>query len=250
MRYELIWGIHVIQSLLSTSPERILELYILESRKDQRIDALKELAKQSGVALHSVSKKYFQSLGLEVVHQGVVAKIRPQVVRTEHDLMEIIKDSFEKKATPPLLLVLDHLEDPHNLGACLRTADAAGVQAVIIPKSGAVNITPGVRKSASGAAETVPCFEVSNLVRCLEALKKEGIWIIGATGNTTQTIFEADLRGPIALVLGSENKGLRRLTAESCDILVRIPMVGTVESLNVSVAAGICLYEAFRQRMP
>jgi 23S rRNA (guanosine2251-2'-O)-methyltransferase len=244
MRLELVYGIHVVRSLLQTAPERILEISLAEERDDKRILEIKQLAKDYGIAVHPISKKQLAALEEGTVHQGVLAKVRMKAALDENDL----KDLIEKSKRPVLLLILDQIQDPHNLGACLRTADATGVDAVIIPRARSVSLTPVVRKIASGAAETVACIEVSNLARCLEELKQLGVWIFGASGEAMQSLFKSDLTVPLALVLGAEGKGLRHLTAESCDILIQIPMVGSIESLNVSVAAGVCLYEAFRQR--
>lgn len=249
MRDELIYGIHVVQSVLKNTPERILELYFLDTRHDNRLSMLKILAKEQGLAVSALSKKQLESLGTDAHHQGVVAKVRPKALLNENDLIELITaSSSNSNQTPPLILVLDQVQDPHNLGACLRTADATGVTAVVIPKDRSVGLTSVVRKSASGAVETIPCIEVTNLARCLEELKQHGMWVMGTEGNAKQSLFDVDLRGPIALVLGAEGNGLRRLTAEKCDVLLHIPMKGSVESLNVSVAAGVCLYEALRQR--
>jgi 23S rRNA (guanosine2251-2'-O)-methyltransferase len=177
-------------------------------------------------------------------HQGVLAQCRAAAERTEGELPGLLASL----SGPALLLVLDGIQDPHNLGACLRSADAAGAQAVILPKDNAAPITPVVRKVASGAAEVLPVFQVTNLARTLDELKDAGVWLIGAAGEAEQTLYDVDLRGPVALVLGAEGTGLRRLTREKCDHLARIPMAGTVESLNVSVATGIFLFEAVRQR--
>jgi 23S rRNA (guanosine2251-2'-O)-methyltransferase len=244
MRDELIYGIHVVQSVLKNSPERILELYFLDTRQDTRLSTLKALANEQGIAMSALSRKQLGSLGEDIHHQGVMAKVRPKTLLTEYDLIELITSS----KTPPLLLILDQVQDPHNLGACLRTADATGVTAVIIPKDRSAGLTSVVRKTASGAVETVPCVEVTNLARCLEDLKQQGVWVMGASGEAKQSLFETDLKGPLALVLGAEGTGLRRLTLDKCDVLMHIPMKGSVESLNVSVAAGVCLYEAVRQR--
>lgn len=178
-------------------------------------------------------------------HQGVLAWVHSPAARNQNDLAGIL----EAAEGPPFLLVLDGVQDPHNLGACLRTADAAGVHALIAPKDNAVGLTPVACKVASGAARTVPYVQVTNLARAIDALKEQGVWFIGAAGQSGAGLFETDLTGPLALVLGSEGKGMRRLTRERCDLLVRLPMLGTIESLNVSVAAGICLYEALRQRL-
>lgn len=265
MREELIYGVHVVGSLLRFAPEQILEIYLLEDRDDKRILELKQLARQQGIAVHPLSKKQLDAWKIEN-SQGAAARVRPKPALTEIDLFQRLenraleKQPSGKRQAPPLLLALDHIQDPHNLGACLRSADAAGVDAVIIPKARSAAITPAVRKAASGAAETVPCIEVVNLARCLEALKQRNIWVIGAaqvqhsvetTGKRPQennSLYETDLKIPLVFVFGSEGEGLRRLTRECCDLLVHIPMQGQVESLNVSVAAAICLYEAIRQR--
>jgi 23S rRNA (guanosine2251-2'-O)-methyltransferase len=244
MRSELVYGIHVIRHLLKTNPDRILDLELSFDRQDKRILDLKNDAEQHGIAVHPLSKKTLASLEENSVHQQAVARVRPLPSMNENDLIDLLQNSKEL----PLFLVLEHVQDPHNLGACLRTADAAGVLAVIIPKTRSAHLTPLVRKVACGAAETVPCIEVTNLVRCLEDLKQHGIWIIGTMGEAQQSVYETDLRVPMAFVMGGEEKGLRRLTAEVCDTLVKIPMLGSVESLNVSVSSAICLFEALRQR--
>lgn len=245
MKEEWVYGIHVVNNLLEQAPERVLEISIVDSRKDERIQEIRNRAKALQIALHPLSKKQIDILTEEgVPHQGVAARIRPKPNLTEQELT-VLLDNLK---THPLLLVLDNIQDPHNLGASLRTADAAGVTAVIIPKDRSAKVTPAVRKVASGAAESVPIVEVTNLVRCLENLKKRNIWVLGATAEPTQTLFEADLRVPLALVFGKEDTGMRRLTAETCDALIRIPMFGVVKSLNVSVAVSICVYEAIRQR--
>lgn len=240
-----VYGIHVVQTFLEQSPERILELVLLETRHDKRIEDIQKLAKEAGIASRVVTKKQIEVFAEEgVSHQGVAARIRLKNNYSEHELMTLIATL----KTPAFLLVLDNIQDPHNLGACLRTADAAGVHAVIIPKDRSAKISGSVRKVASGAAESIPIVEVTNLVRCLEALKKEGVWILGATAEHSESLYQTDLKGPIAMVFGAEGTGMRRLTAETCDTLMRIPMFGVVKSLNVSVAASICMYEALRQR--
>lgn len=240
----MIYGIHVVRSFLKTAPDRILEIHLQENRDDKRILEIKDLAKENGISVSGLSKKQLATFDENMIHQGVVAKIRALAPLDENDL----KDLIDKAKSPVLLLILDQVQDPHNLGACLRTADAVGANAVIIPKARSVSLTPVVRKSASGAAETIPCIEISNLARTLQELKQWGVWVFGASGEASQSLFKSDLTGPTAIVLGAEGKGLRHLTAENCDVLMNIPMFGTVESLNVSVAAGVCLYEAFRQR--
>lgn len=245
MREDLIYGIHTIQHLLNSKPEQFLELHVQDTHDNKALVSLVSSAKALGVRVNPVAKKQLDQWLPNVNHQGVAAKIRVQPLLTEDEFSTLI-DICEK---PPLFLILDGVQDPHNLGACLRTADAAGVTAVIIPKDRAASLTPVVRKVASGAAETVPVVQVTNLVRALEMLKKLGVWVMGTSMQATQSLYQVDLKGSVAIVLGAEGTGLRRLTEEHCDILMQIPMMGVVESLNVSVAAGVCLYEATRQRL-
>ena len=245
MREDLIYGIHAIQHLLNSKPEQFLELHIQDTHDNKSILSLASTAKNLGVNVSGVSKKQLDQWLPERNHQGVAAKVRLQPLLTEDDFSTLI-DASEK---PPLFLILDGVQDPHNLGACLRTADAVGVTAVIIPKDRAASLTPVVRKVASGAAETVPVVQVTNLVRAIEMLKKLGVWIMGTSMQTTQSLYQVDLKGSVAIVLGAEGTGLRRLTEEHCDILMQIPMIGVVGRLDVSVAAGVCLYEATRQRL-
>ncbi len=241
----LIYGIHSIRSLLQREPNRILEIFCVESREDVRIQEILSLAQNHHIAVQKVSKKQLDDWFSECNHQGIAARFRPKPLLDENDLESLLEDL----KTPPLLLILDGVQDPHNLGACLRTADAAGVTAVIIPRDRAVGVTETVRKVSSGASESVSIVQVGNLARTLELLKKQGLWIMGTSGEAKQSLYQTDLKGPIAIVLGAEAKGLRRLTEDHCDVLMHIPMHGIVESLNVSVAAGICLYEAIRQRL-
>jgi len=247
MREDLIFGFHVVRHLLDTRSEQLLEIFLIDSRTDSRGEEILQKAQQTGVSLHRVPKKQLDNWLPEINHQGVAARIRRTAIFTENDLSDLVKVS-EAKHLKPLFLVLDSVQDPHNLGACLRTADAAGVTAVIIPKDKSVSITPVVRKVACGAADSVPIIIVTNLVRALEQLKEMGVWIMGTSLNTSKSLYEVDLKGSVAIVLGAEGTGLRRLTEEHCDVLMQIPMLGMVESLNVSVATGICLYEAVRQR--
>lgn len=244
MKNDLIYGIHVVRHFLQAKPEEILEISVSETREDKRIQEIMDLAKQFGIARQSVDKKQLDHWLPMVSHQGVAARVRPQPILTERDLPDLIKAAQK----PPLVLVLDSVQDPHNLGACLRSSDASGVTAVIIPKDRTATLSPVVRKVACGAAETVPIVQVTNLTRSLEQLKTLGLWIIGTSGKATQSLYQVDLKGPVALVLGAEGTGLRRLTEDHCDLLIHIPMFGIVESLNVSVATGVCLYEAVRQR--
>jgi 23S rRNA (guanosine2251-2'-O)-methyltransferase len=238
-----LFGIHAVQALLSQHPERALTLYVQKERHDQKIQVITELAKTNRVKIELLTRVELDALVEDAVHQGVVAACHKPTAHTENDLETIIS-----AAAKPLLLVLDGIQDPHNLGACLRSADAAGVHAVIVPKDKSVAITPTVSKVASGAAETVPFIQVTNLARTLRFLKDQGIWVFGAAGEATETLYQADLTVPAALVLGAEGQGLRRLTREHCDVLLNIPMRGSVSSLNVSVATGIFLFEALRQR--
>jgi 23S rRNA (guanosine2251-2'-O)-methyltransferase len=245
MREDLIYGFHVIQCLLDSKPEKILTLYLADERDDNRVVALILRAEQEGIVIHRVNKKRLNDWFPSENHQGIVANIRPAALLSLADLDTLL----DELSAPPLLLILDGVQDPHNLGAILRSADASGVTAVIIPKDRAVALTATVRKIASGAAELVPVVQATNLARCLEHLKQRGIWIVGTEMDAKKTLFETDLKGPIAIVLGAEGSGLRRLTETQCDFLMKIPMKGSVESLNVSVSAGICLFEALRQRM-
>ena len=240
---QLVWGLHAVRESLARAPERVLELWILGGRTDERMAAVVTLAREQGIACQAVRRETLDGMAGGGSHQGVVARLAPAVPLDEDDL-ETLLDRLEE---PPLLLVLDGVQDPHNVGACLRTADAAGVHAVIIPRDRAAGLTPAARKAAAGAAETVPLIRVVNLARCLRSLKDRGIWLIGAEAGAPPA-FEADLAGPLALVLGGEGSGLRRLTRETCDLLVSLPMKGSVASLNVSVAAGVLLYLALARR--
>jgi len=239
----LVYGLHPIGAVLERAPERLLELWIAEPRDDARTRVLRERAQAAGVRVQSAGKEVLTKLVGDVAHQGAVAAVRPLKPWDEHDLSTALR-----KIHDPLLLVLDGVTDPHNLGACLRTADAAGAQAVIIPKDRAATVDGVVRKVAAGAAEFVPVATVTNLSRTLGLLKERDIWVVGMDGDAAQSLYAADLRRPLALILGAEGGGMRRLTRERCDFLVRIPMAGQVESLNVSVAAGVALFEARRQR--
>ena len=240
---QLVWGLHAVRESLARAPERMLELWILSGRTDERMEAIVALAREHGIACQAVRRETLDNMAGGGAHQGVVARLAPAAPLDEDDL-EALLDRLEG---PPLLLVLDGVQDPHNVGACLRTADAAGVHAVIIPRDRAAGLTPAARKAAAGAAETVPLIRVVNLARCLRKLKDRGIWLAGAEANAP-SVFSVDLSGPLALVLGGEGEGLRRLTRETCDLLVSLPMKGSVASLNVSVAAGALLYLALAKR--
>lgn len=241
---ELVFGLHAVEAALRHQSEDVEALWIDTHRRDRGVEALRDRAEALGIPVHSAGRKDLDQMVSGARHQGAVARVRPAAVGSEQDLDRLLEGLSE----PPFLLILDGVQDPHNLGACLRSADAAGVHAVIAPKDRAVSLTATVRKVASGAAETVPFIQVTNLARTLEQLKQAGVWLTGLAGEADQTLYQIDLKGPLALVMGAEGSGLRRLTREHCDFLARIPMTGTVESLNVSVAAGICLFEAVRQR--
>lgn len=240
----LIYGLHAVEGVLGTAPRSIEALWLDRGRRDKRMQGLEQLAQQAGIPVNWSDKKTLSELVPEGRHQGVVARIQASQVHNETYLEQLLQDL----EVPPFLLILDGVQDPHNLGACLRSADAAGVHAVITPKDRACGLTATVRKVASGAAETTPLIQVTNLARTLKFLRHLDIWLVGAAGETEQELYQTDLTGPLAVVMGTEGKGLRRLTRENCDVLVKIPMVGAVESLNVSVATGICLFEALRQR--
>ena len=242
---EVAFGIHAVNSLLRRSPDRIVSLSIQVDRNDKRIQELVSLAQNQGVALARVPKAELDELTTER-HQGVVAvieRIETTALLSERDL-----PSFLGAIACPLVLVLDGVTDPHNLGACLRSADAAGVHAVVVPKDNSAELNATARKVASGAADVVPLVSVTNLARTLKALKDAGLWVIGTTGDADVLVYEQDLGLPAAIVMGAEGAGMRRLTTEACDFLVKLPMLGAVSSLNVSVATGIILFEAVRQR--
>ncbi|MCU7922577.1 MAG: 23S rRNA (guanosine(2251)-2'-O)-methyltransferase RlmB [Candidatus Thiodiazotropha sp. (ex Dulcina madagascariensis)] len=245
MSEEASWilGLHPVRSALKQGTA-VAELLVDAKRRDGRIKEVLDLAHAAGVKCRQIEGRALDEIVHGTNHQGVALRLRQQQSQDEPYLKALLK----KLQAPPLLLILDGVQDPHNLGACLRTADAAGVNAVVAPRDRSVSLTPTVRKVASGAAETVPFIQVTNLARTLKWLKSEGIWLIGTAGETTQTLYETDLSGPLAIVMGGEGRGLRRLTREQCDLLVKLPMAGHVESLNVSVATGISLYEAVRQR--
>ncbi|MDX5298967.1 MAG: 23S rRNA (guanosine(2251)-2'-O)-methyltransferase RlmB, partial [Gammaproteobacteria bacterium] len=223
---------------------RIRQVWVLEGRADQRARSVLDILAQRGVVPVTVARRDLDERAGGESHQGIIAEVLPLAEWQEDDLMAWL----EKREAVPFLLILDGVTDPHNLGACLRSADAVGVQAVIVPKDKSAPLTPVARKVACGAAETVPLVRVTNLARCLRELQDAGVWLVGTAGEATQTLFDVDLRGPLALVMGAEGKGMRRLTREHCDTLVNIPMQGSVDSLNVSVATGVCLFEALRQR--
>ena len=237
-----VFGIHAVEALLTRSPERITQLLVQQGKLNSRIKHILRLANKTKVTPEQVEAKRLDQIA-GGNHQGVVAYVVSRVEFDEHDLIP-----FLKAIDLPLVLVLDGVTDPHNLGACLRTADAAGAHAVIVPKDNSAPLNAIASKVSSGAAETIPFFRVTNLARTLKTLQDAGLWITGTAIEGAVSVYEADLTGPRALVMGSEGKGLRRLTREHCDELVYIPMAGAVSSLNVSVATGVCLFEAARQR--
>jgi 23S rRNA (guanosine2251-2'-O)-methyltransferase len=240
---EWIVGWHAVESLLETDFSRIVTLFIDEERHDARATALLKSADQQSLTIQKVSRKTLDKLTTHATHQGIAARCKVTSAIHEEWLYETLQHIEN-----PLILILDNVQDPHNLGACLRSADAAGACAVAIPQDRAVGLTPTVRKIACGAAETTPLVQVTNLARCLRTLQELGVFLIGFAGEAEKSLYQTNLQGKIALILGAEDKGLRRLTREHCDVLVKIPMFGHVESLNVSVATGICLFEAVRQR--
>ncbi len=250
---KVLFGFHAVGVRLKTAPQSIVEIFVDPTRRDARMRQFLDKANEAGSRVIEADGMRLAKLCGSHGHQGVAARVQALAQVTSLDeLLEQLEAAqallpvAEREA--PLILVLDGVTDPHNLGACLRVADGAGVHAVIAPKDHAAGINVTVAKVASGAAETVPYFMVTNLARTLNELKERSIWIIGTTDAASKTIYQADLKGPVALVLGAEGEGMRALTAKTCDELVSIPMRGAVESLNVSVASGICLYEAVRQR--
>ena len=250
---KILFGFHALGVRLKTAPNSIIELYFEPTRRDARMRQFLDKAKEAGLKVVESDGERLSKMCGGHGHQGIAARV--QTIAQVHSLDELLEDLEAanedlpaEQRTQPLILVLDGVTDPHNLGACLRVADGAGVHAVIAPKDHAAGINATVAKVASGAAETVPYFMVTNLARTLNELKERDIWIIGTSDQAPQTLYQADLTRPVALVLGAEGDGMRQLTAKTCDALVSIPMRGAVESLNVSVASGICLYEAVRQR--
>ncbi|MGD9298109.1 23S rRNA (guanosine(2251)-2'-O)-methyltransferase RlmB [Thiohalocapsa sp.] len=239
-------GINSARSALRLGAEQVAELWLDRRRRDQRLAELAGLARSAGVHVRQLDRAALDDAAGGANHQGVIAWVTGPAARPIQDLDTLLANLDH----PPLLLILDGVTDPHNLGACLRSADAAGADAVIAPKDKAAGLTPAAVKVASGAADSVPFIQVTNLARVLDKLKAAGIWLVGTAEDAPGDLYATDLAGSVGLVLGGEGSGLRRLTREHCDLLVRIPMRGRVESLNVSVAAGICLYEALRQRHP
>ena len=244
MKLDKLFGLHAVQAALDYSPEKIQRVWVDNQRQDKRLTSLLTGLSRVNINVEKSDRKTLDRLSDHKNHQGIIAEVQLPSTNSEAQL----KDAIETLTTTPLFLILDQVQDPHNLGACLRSADAAGVHGIIIPKDNSSGITPTVCKVASGAAETIPVYQVTNLARCLRGLKEQGLWIIGTTGEAEKTLFETDLSLPLALVMGTEGQGMRKLTQQHCDFLVKIPMQGQVESLNVSVAAGVMMYETLRQR--
>jgi 23S rRNA (guanosine2251-2'-O)-methyltransferase len=244
---EKVYGLHAVRALLMRHAGRVASVTIAEGR-EPRVTEIQALAQKSGKPVKRASAAAFKQLFGDAVHQGVYADVEPMPSWREEDLVEAIARALGAGGDKPFVLVLDGVQDPHNLGACLRTADACGALAVVIPRDRAVQMNATVRKVAAGAAESTPLAVVTNLARTLRLLKEAGLWIVGADAEAPKLAHETDLTGPVAVVMGAEGAGLRQLTRETCDYLVRLPQAGTVESLNVSVATGMLLYEALRQR--
>ncbi|GJH42394.1 23S rRNA (guanosine(2251)-2'-O)-methyltransferase RlmB [Pasteurella canis] len=242
---ENIYGIHAVSAFLNHAPERLIEVYVLKGRDDKRLQPLLNELHSLGISVQFLNRQTLDKKADGEVHQGIIARVQPAKELNEADLDKILENK-----TNPLLLVLDGITDPHNLGACLRTADAAGVTAVIVPKDKSAQLTSIARKVACGAAEVMPLIRVTNLARTLRDLQHQHhIWVVGTAGEATETLYQTKLTGGLALVMGAEGDGMRRLTREHCDQLISIPMAGSVSSLNVSVATGVCLFEIVRQRL-
>lgn len=243
MSNDTIFGIHAVQAVLNTDPSRFIEVFVLKGRQDERLLPVLNELQRLGVTIQQAGRKALDDKVKGAAHQGIIARVRPGKQYNENDLDDLLASQEN-----PLLLVLDGVTDPHNLGACLRNADAAGALAVIVPKDRSAQLTATASKVACGAAEVVPLVRVTNLARTLRALQEKGVWVVGTAGEATHDIYQSKLTGPLAIVMGAEGEGMRRLTRETCDDLIKIPMAGSVSSLNVSVATGICLFEAVRQR--
>jgi len=249
MAKKSVWviGHHAVKAVLEINPERALSLWVAINSKNTAQQEILSLVEALGISIHPLDKQGLAKRCGSEHNQGVALQVKPTQDGNENDLEHFVKRLAQEKK--PLLLILDQVQDPHNFGACLRTADAAGVDAMIVAKDNACPMTPIVQKVASGAAETLPIYRVTNLARAMDMLKQHGIWMIGTSDKASHSIYQEDLSGAVAMVMGTEGKGLRQLTENKCDSLVSIPMAGTVvSSLNVSVATGVCLYEAVRQR--
>lgn len=239
-----MFGLHAVQALLKSAPQRVIEIYMVQGRNDQKLQKIVNAAQSNGIHCQVVNRNKLDELVSDENHQGVVAVCTPGETYDETWLFNLLDNLNE----PAFLLILDGVTDPHNLGACMRSAEAAGVHAVIAPKDKSAGLTPVARKVACGAAEVLPFVPVTNLARTLKKLQEKGIWLFGAAGEAEHSVYQSNLKGPIGILMGAEGDGLRRLTQDTCDHLMNIPMAGTVSSLNVSVATGICLFEAVRQR--
>jgi len=244
MSNEFIYGIHAVKAVLEREPERFIEAYVLKGRQDDRLMPILNDLQVCGVSIQQMTRKTLDDKANGANHQGIIARVKAAKQLNENDI-----DGILAQYESPLLLVLDGVTDPHNLGACLRNADAAGAAAIIVPKDRSAPMNATVSKVACGAAEVVPLIRVTNLARTMRTLQEQGIWFVGTAGEATHDIYQAKLTGPLAIVMGAEGDGMRRLTRETCDDLIKIPMAGSVSSLNVSVASGICLFEAVRQRI-
>lgn len=240
---EIVFGLHAVQALLDSDPQRFQEVFILKGRDDRRLQPLIKALEAQGIVIQLASRQWLDNQVEGGVHQGIVAKVKAGRQYQENDLPDLLAS-----LDTPFLLILDGITDPHNLGACLRSADAAGVHAVIVPRDRSAQLNATAKKVASGAAEHVPLIRVTNLARTMRLLQKANIWIVGTAGEADHDVYQSKMTGPMALVMGAEGEGMRRLTREHCDELISIPMAGSVSSLNVSVATGICLFEAVRQR--
>ncbi|AKH90201.1 23S rRNA (guanosine(2251)-2'-O)-methyltransferase RlmB [Edwardsiella tarda] len=241
---EIIYGIHAVKALLERDPQRFLEVFVMKGREDRRLLPLLQQLEEGGIRVQVAQRQWLDEKVEGAVHQGIVARVKPGRQYQENDLPDLLASLDH----PPFLLILDGVTDPHNLGACLRSADAAGIDAVIVPRDRSAQLNATAKKVACGAAESVPLIRVTNLARTMRLLQEENIWIIGTAGEADHSLYQSKMAGAMALVMGAEGDGMRRLTREHCDELISIPMAGSVSSLNVSVATGICLFEAVRQR--
>ena len=240
---EIVFGIHAVQALLDSDPQRFQEVFILKGRDDRRLQTLVKALEAQGIVIQVASKQVLDSKSEGAVHQGIIARVKPGRQYQEGDLPDLLAS-----LDSPFLLILDGVTDPHNLGACMRSADAAGVHAIILPKDRSAQLNATAKKVASGAAEHIPLIRVTNLARTMRVLQEANVWIVGTAGEADHTLYQSKMTGRLALVMGAEGEGMRRLTREHCDELISIPMAGSVSSLNVSVATGVCLFEAVRQR--
>lgn len=246
---EQVYGYHTVMALIKSAPETIEKIYLLDKRNDARMQQLQAALQKANLYSTTLGRDKLDALTKHANHQGVVAIISRAEQQIQAVDLETLLEECENSGKNSLFLILDGVQDPHNLGACFRTANAAGVTAIIVPKDNAVGLTATVRKVASGAAEVTPFIQVTNLARTIETLKNHNVWIYGTDADAETSIFTANLTGNVAIILGAEGTGLRRLTKELCDQLIGIPMFGDVSSLNVSVATGICLFEVVRQKL-